>query len=273
MLISIITPTFNDFRFLEENIKSLLKQTYKFYEHIVIDGGSTDGTLELLKSYPHIKWISERDKGMYDAINKGIKMASGDIIAYLNADDRYFDYSLETVCGTFKQYNDVDFVYGYCTYIDEKNRPICTFRTIPFNDSIISRSRITWAQPSCFWRSSIHKKIGLFDASMKNAGDSDFFHRLILQGAKAKVVKKPLSKFMVREDCITKKLADNIKRERMLIHEKYSINKRRWRYALGEVVYYLANIDSYFFYVKNKYRSNKGIRSFLSKLALQKRCI
>lgn len=103
-LFSIITPTFNRRDFLEINIKSLLNQSYQNFEHIVIDGGSTDGTVELLKKYEsqyNMRWISEPDNGIYDAVNKGIKMAKGEIIAYLNSDDFYFPWTLEVVANFF----------------------------------------------------------------------------------------------------------------------------------------------------------------------------
>lgn len=152
MQVSIITPTYNDARFLPNNIASILYQTHKNFEHIVVDGGSDDNTVELLKSYPHIKWISEPDNGMYDAINKGIKMTRGQICAYLNADDRYLPETLELVVREFEGNSGLDFVYGYCVYIDESEKEICTFMTVPFWSSMAHKARVTWAQPSCFWR-------------------------------------------------------------------------------------------------------------------------
>src|SRR5690348_12967350 len=87
--ISIVTPTFNGIVTLKETIESVLRQDYSNWEHIVIDGGSTDGTLDLLRSYPHLQWNSEKDEGHYDAMNKGVARATGDVIAILNADDTY----------------------------------------------------------------------------------------------------------------------------------------------------------------------------------------
>ena len=87
--ISIVTPSYNSAKFIEDCIQSVLKQNYPNFEHIVIDGGSTDGTVEILKQYPHLKWISEPDEGQSDALNKGFKMAEGDILGWLNADDVY----------------------------------------------------------------------------------------------------------------------------------------------------------------------------------------
>lgn len=108
--ISIITPSYNSGRYLEDAIKSVLIQEYPNFEHIVIDAGSTDDTIELLKRYPHIKWISEKDKGQSDAMNKGFQMSSGNIIGYLNADDYYYQNVFNTIIKYFK--NGASFVQG-----------------------------------------------------------------------------------------------------------------------------------------------------------------
>jgi len=85
--ISIITPTLNHAQYIEDTILSVKNQDYSDFEHIIIDGGSTDGTVDILKKYPHLIWISEKDSGQSNAINKGFKMASGDILAWINSDD------------------------------------------------------------------------------------------------------------------------------------------------------------------------------------------
>src|SRR5437016_162728 len=88
-MISVVTPTFNQAPFIEQTIQSVLDQRPAAFEHIVIDGGSTDGTLEILAKYNHLKWISERDNGQSDALNKGFKKATGEIIGWINSDDWY----------------------------------------------------------------------------------------------------------------------------------------------------------------------------------------
>jgi glycosyltransferase involved in cell wall biosynthesis len=88
-LISVITPVLDGERFIEDAIRSVLRQEYKRFEHVVVDGGSTDGTVEILKRYPHLRWVSEPDRGQSDAMNKGFDLSSGEVVVYLNADD-YF---------------------------------------------------------------------------------------------------------------------------------------------------------------------------------------
>ncbi len=108
--ISVITPAYNASKFIEQAIKSVLLQDYDNYEHIIVDGGSNDGTVEILTSYPHLIWISEQDEGQSDAMNKGFAMASGQIIVYLNADDYFLPHAFSTVVPIFE--GGADFVVG-----------------------------------------------------------------------------------------------------------------------------------------------------------------
>ncbi len=244
MKISIITPTFNNASFLTGNINSIINQSYRDVEHIVVDGGSTDGTVELLKSHRHIRWISERDNGMYEAINKGIGMASGQIISYLNSDDRYHENSLQWVNECFEGDEKLDFLYGCCTYIDEQEETICTFRPVPLWYAIVCKARITWAQPCCFWRKRIHDKVGIFDGSMRISGDADFFHRILFSGARGMMVRKPLARFMARKDCISNILVAKYNEEGRSIEEKYGINPFSWQSLVNEGIYLSMNVGS-----------------------------
>ncbi len=111
-LISVITPSYNAADYIEEAIESVLNQSYKFYEHIIVDGGSTDGTLDILKKYPHLKWISEPDNGQSDAMNKGFTYSKGDIIVYLNADDYFDPDAFLAVINSFNEERNTDIVVG-----------------------------------------------------------------------------------------------------------------------------------------------------------------
>lgn len=123
-MISIITATYNSAETINDTIKSVLCQTNKDFEYIIVDGGSTDETIDIVKSYEsefsgRLKWVSEKDKGIYDAMNKGIKMASGDIIGILNSDDYYTsDDILQTIADAFKCQN-VDAIYGDIHFIKD----------------------------------------------------------------------------------------------------------------------------------------------------------
>ena len=112
--ISVITVTKNSEKFLEENINSLKNQTYQNFEHIIIDGKSTDGTVDIIKKHNEKidYWISEPDKGLYDAMNKGIEVSTGDIIGILNSDDIYYSDALRIVNHYFSQQENLDFLFG-----------------------------------------------------------------------------------------------------------------------------------------------------------------
>lgn len=247
MLVSIITPSFNIKEYIRENIESINSQTYKNIEHIIVDGGSIDETLDIIQGYKHIQLLSEPDRGMYDAINKGIGLSSGDILAYLNADDRYFPYTLEIVTRVFSKYPDVDFVYGYCTYINENQKPLYVYRALPWMPQIVRKARCTWAQPSFFWRGRIHEEIGLFDATLKYLADSDFFRRIVEHGFNGKLVRKPLAKFMIRKASLERALTPGQITENEVLTTRYKSRKLHPFYIYNEIFLKLMNIDTYFF--------------------------
>jgi len=119
--ISIITPSFNQGLYIEDAIKSVINQKYKYFEHIIIDACSTDQTIEILKKYPHLKWISEPDDGQSDALNKGFNKASGDVIGWLNADDIYLSNAFNIIFESLNN-NNIDAVYGNYNFIDESGK-------------------------------------------------------------------------------------------------------------------------------------------------------
>ena len=122
--ISIVTPTFNGMATLRETIESVLAQDYKNWEHIVMDGGSTDGTVDLLRTYSHLQWVSEKDRGHYHAMNKGIERASGDVVAILNADDCYRPYALSKVARAFAEHPDWDALFCDVVFVDGEGQEI-----------------------------------------------------------------------------------------------------------------------------------------------------
>src|SRR4030042_1239734 len=131
-LVPIVPPSLNKGRFIEETILSIKNQTYPRIEHIVIDGGSTDETLDILRKYgDSLVWISEPDKGMYDASNKGITMAKGEILGWLMADDTYMPWAVETAVRFLVENPDVVMVYGKCPFIDANGKVLREFPSEP----------------------------------------------------------------------------------------------------------------------------------------------
>lgn len=182
MNISLITTVFNNRTYIEECIKSILNQTYQNIEYIIIDGGSTDGTLEVIKKYKDkiSKLISEPDSGIYDALNKGIKMATGEVIGFLHADDIYANESvLEKVVNVFMKY-DSDSCYGDLQYVDKKN----TNKVIRYWKSSNYRHgkfKHGWMppHPTFFAKRDIYDKYGLFNTDFRIAADYELMLRFL----------------------------------------------------------------------------------------------
>lgn len=175
-LISIVTPVFNNEKYLEGTILSVINQTYKNIEYIIIDGGSTDGTIDIIKKYDRFLsyWISEPDNGIYDAQNKGINLSSGEYIAILNSDDWYFDNTVvERIATTITNSNGIDFIYANANII--KN----TGNVIKFNSSINNLKYFnSIPHPSLFLKREIYLKLGGFNLRYKISADYDLIIRL-----------------------------------------------------------------------------------------------
>jgi glycosyltransferase involved in cell wall biosynthesis len=178
-LVSIVTPSLNSSRFIEETIQSVKQQTYKNIEHIIVDGGSADNTIEIVKQYPHIILIAEPDNGMYDAINKGLRRAQGEIVAYLNSDDLYYPETIQIAVSYLMQHPDVSLVYGDCDFIDVNGNYLYTYRYPKFQlRRFVCLKWSSIPQQTTFWRRQIHNLVGYFDTSFRLAGDFEFYARV-----------------------------------------------------------------------------------------------
>ena len=175
-LISIITVSLNAEKTIERTIKSVINQSYPNYELIIIDGGSKDGTVNILNKYnKYISyWISKKDNGIYHAMNKGIRKSSGKIIGILNSDDYYLKNALETVNTYFNKFQNIEFLFGSV----KKNRVMSGF----YPDKISFRFNIYPGHSSGFFiKNKTHKKIGLYNTKFKYSADLDLIYRLIVK--------------------------------------------------------------------------------------------
>jgi Glycosyl transferase family 2 len=215
--ISIITPSLNQGVYLDETLESVRSQNYPDIEHLVLDGVSTDGTLALLHSkigpeWWHLFWTSERDGGCTQALNKGIRLATGDIIGWLNSDDRYRAGCLETVAKVFAENPDIDVVYGDFTFMDERGTHLRVRREIEFSRLVLFYHRI----------SPIPSTATFFDESLQFAMDYEFFVRLANKGYRFKHIHALLADFRLHpasKTCATG--ARQLAETRMTMH-KYS---------------------------------------------------
>lgn len=184
IMISIITATYNSAKTINDTIKSVLCQTNKDFEYIIVDGGSTDETIDIVKSYEsefsgRLKWVSEKDEGIYDAMNKGIKMASGDIIGILNSDDYYTsDDILQTIADAFKC-QDVDAIYGDIHFIKDGGPDKCVrYYSSRMFSPFWLRFGFIPAHPSFYCKREVFGKSGLYRLDYKIGSDYEMMVRL-----------------------------------------------------------------------------------------------
>jgi len=187
MKISIITTSLNKVKYIEDAIKSVQNQGYKNLEHIIVDGGSDDGTIDVLKKYPHLKWISSPDKGQSDAMNKGFEMSSGDIIVYLNADDYFLPGALNAVLPYFKQNNT--FVVGKVKVIDDND-------LVTINDPRIKlEEMLRWWEPNAycynplgyFYTRKVQEVVGGFNTENHYSMDVEFLMEAAIRFSFSKI--------------------------------------------------------------------------------------
>lgn len=195
MTFSIITPTFNSRKFLEETVQSVLSQGGADFEYIIVDGGSTDGTVEIIKRHAEkdsrIRWTSERDDGISDAFNKGISLATGDIIGIINSDDSYFPETLQLVAGSAKAHPDCDVFHGDIVRRDQAGKDLFILKPLNVETSVWREMPVN--HPATFVRRQAYDKIGRFDVALRYAMDYDLVLRLYTAGCRFCYVEKPLA--------------------------------------------------------------------------------
>ena len=179
--ISIVTPSLNQGEFIEETIRSVLLQGYPILEYCIIDGGSTDESVNIIRKYePWIHyWVSEPDEGQTDAINKGLKKATGDIVAYLNSDDVYCPGTLYCVVEYFNKYPDISMMYGDIIHIDRYGQLLSKVHAGQLNKIQYIKCRFYIPQPTVFFRSYLLNTLGLFDPRFHLAMDMEYWIRIL----------------------------------------------------------------------------------------------
>lgn len=192
-LVSIITVTLNSAEHLETAVQSVIEQSYPNIEYIIVDGGSTDGTLDIVKKYGNrvTKWVSEPDKGIYDAMNKGIKLASGELIGILNSDDWYEKDTVQTVVDISLLHPDYGLFHGDLLFWSEDLKPLYTLKPDISFKEIWNKMPVN--HPTCFVRKEIYEKMGNFTLKYKIANDYDLILRLFVNGVKFKYIDRKLT--------------------------------------------------------------------------------
>ena len=179
MKVSIITITYNAENTIFNSLNSVLSQSHKNIEHIIIDGGSKDNTLKICKNFPHIsKIVSEPDKGVYDAFNKGLKLATGDIIGFLNSDDVFFnENSVQEIVNAFSN-NEKDIVYGNLDYVNEQGKVIRNWKSKSYEIGLIKKAWMP-AHPTFYCKKEVYNRLGGYNDSFKIGGDFELCLRYL----------------------------------------------------------------------------------------------
>ena len=176
-LVSIVTPSLNQARFIEDAIRSVREQDYPRIQHIVVDGGSTDGTVDILGRHPHVRWVSEPDRGQADAINKGFRMATGTIFGWLNADDYYLPGAVSAAVEKLRSEECV-LVHGGWRQVDEAGRTIKDVAPVPFDLRAQLEARNAVAQPGAFFARWAFEAVGGVDVEYDYAMDHALWLKL-----------------------------------------------------------------------------------------------
>jgi glycosyltransferase involved in cell wall biosynthesis len=205
MIFSIITPSFNQGRFIADCIESVLAQTGIEFEHIVTDAGSTDETLDVLKRYAHLKWTSEPDGGMSDGINKGFLKATGDWLMWLNCDDYLLPGALEKVAECIRRHPEADIVHGDCIYVREDQTPIRRKYDTPVDEWDLLFVGCCIPSTSTFYRRDIIDAGHLLDLRFRNCMDWEYYLRLIRLGYRYHYLPEALAGFRWYDESTTKK--------------------------------------------------------------------
>ena len=258
--ISIVTPSYNQAQFLERTILSVLNQNYPNLEYIIMDGGSTDGSVDIIKEYEKYLayWVSAKDGGQSEAIKNGFERATGSILAWINSDDIYLPDTLLKVADAFSIDKKTDVLYGNMYIIDKDDRVTEERRLMPWIP-IVSKLGTLYGgygggyQPSSFWKSELYNKVGGLDTSFRFCMDNDLIIRFVLADAEFKYLNEYLSGYRAHEDTKTSTLKDiaksemekvfrknNIKRSGSFIYSKvFSIFKLVIHLFNGNIIWYL----------------------------------
>jgi glycosyltransferase involved in cell wall biosynthesis len=246
--ITVVTPSFNQAKFLEETLRSVLSQRDQIHEYFVLDGGSTDGSVEIIQAHAARGgidyWHSRPDRGQSDAIDQGFKRATGDYLAWINSDDLFLPGALKRIRDALEEHAAWDALTGYHVRIDSESR-MSSMHRIPGESC-----RAAWwgihhiAQQTCIFRKSMYEKVGGLDLAMHCAMDTELWLRMFAVGAKWGHIPEYLAAFRIHEAAKGSSWLDEYRRETALVHARHPQYTESVRQFIGLPCYRLMQLLS-----------------------------
>jgi glycosyltransferase involved in cell wall biosynthesis len=209
--VSIVTISFNQGKFLERAIRSVLEQDHQNIEYIVVDPGSTDGSRDIIERYQSriSKIILDPDKGPADGLNKGFAAASGDILGYINADDAYLPGAITKAVAAFQARPDTDVIYGHSYIVDDSGKVVRRSRSVPFDLRLYAYGAVVVMQQSTFFRRQAYDNAGGFNANNRSSWDGELLVDMARNGSKFSMVDDYWSLFAIYQGSITASVKTN----------------------------------------------------------------
>lgn len=269
MKVSVITPSYNQGQFIERTLQSVAIQEGAEIEHVVFDGGSTDNTVDVLKSFlPSVRWVSKKDNGQTDAVNQGIRSTDGEIIGWLNSDDVYYPGTIARVVAYFKTHPDVDVVYGMADHIDLNDLPFESYPSAPWNMEFLKQTCFI-CQPALFFRRRVVEQYGVLDDSLNFCMDYEYWLRLGKAGVRFAYLEEKLAGSRMYPD--NKTLGARVKVHREINDMFKSLFGRvpdKWLFNYGHAV-----VESWSTDARNQpaFAAKVGVTSLLAALKWNKK--
>lgn len=251
---SIVTVSFNQGQFIRHNIESVLNQDYPNFEHIIIDGGSTDNTISVLKEYSHLNWVSEKDRGQSDGLNKGFRKATGDVLIWINSDDMLAPNSLKTINDFFENNPDKSVLTGNQVIINDNGKCLRTLNAETFTYNHLLNEPSSVMQNATVFRLSVLKRVGLLDESFHYTMDHELFVR-IAKEYKSYVVDADLAYFRIWEDSKTSTSQVKFFKELVRMKIKHHAN-----------LFSSGNIWLIWQFIKEPFKQIPGFRNFVRRI-------
>ncbi len=224
--LSVVTPSLNSARTIRETLESVARQDYPHVEHVVTDGGSTDGTLEILKAFPRLRWVSEKDEGHYHAMNKGIQMATGEVVGILNADDCYCEGILGKVAAAFQSHPEWDALFGDFIFVDKDGREILRREEACWDPQIVRFGFGMALHQALFVRKTTYDRLGLLrHKDFKNACDMEFLMRMVRAKCRVGHIREYVVFYRYHQfgQSADKRIVANMARETACIRQEYGV--------------------------------------------------